>query len=505
MTTHDDVVRRWHDRLIGATDRQNLSSPNMPTSDTTIWSYGSHFPLVRATTDRKGRPTALILNGDRYSHTTNRHQGIVRGMAMRSHLPHVIVPFSALGMAGIDPADVQIIETVPDRNETTVTERHTLPPGGQFYWYRETSPIDVPDDEIELRLDKDLIDRIASWHAIRTMTLRRSVAEHLKNEAGVPSPMHGLALIAVAKLMAVLTGVPFGEKDVPLAWEFARAYAFPVTWPVDAFPKRFTVQEMDDSPNGGWSARWRRDTRIVGHHLHVGARSSWTVEFSAFGFQPERPQQDRSYGWPVSESTGLHGMFIGVGAALMCFLTGTPLMTFRNERHRHWLGGSLLKCKIRTRRYTDDGFKTSIRTAFFISDFDANEPNPLYFFCELPRGSKPTTLAEAIECLKPEPVLLAEAEGRLVQRQGDIFAIELATVDRKALRAAGATFERMGELLHTNHVATDVAHLPNGVTVARGTLHHKPQGRRPDHIRQKLGDGKTWFVIVRNTVPVVTA
>ena len=142
------------------------------------------------------------------------------------------------------------------------------------------------------------------------------------------------------------------------------------------------------------------------------------------------------------------------------------------------------------------------RTAYYISDFDANEPRPLYFFCELPRGVKPTTLAEAIEALKPEPVLMAEQLGRTITRQGDIFAIEVPTKTRRELKAEGATFEKMGELLGTNHVATEVARMPDGTTLARGTMHHKPPWRRPDHIRAKLTDGKTWHVIVKNTVPV---
>jgi len=53
--------------------------------------------------------------------------------------------------------------------------------------------------------------------------------------------------------------------------------------------------------------------------------------------------------------------------------------------------------------------------------------------------------------------------------------------------------------------------LPDGTTLARGTLRHKRiahtwQGvfaGMPEHKRVKLGDGKTWYRVVKNTVPVI--
>jgi hypothetical protein len=39
------------------------------------------------------------------------------------------------------------------------------------------------------------------------------------------------------------------------------------------------------------------------------------------------------------------------------------------------------------------------------------------------------------------------------------------------------------------------------VTLARGTMYHDPQGRRADHARRRIGDGKSWHVVIKNTVP----
>lgn len=201
---------------------------------------------------------------------------------------------------------------------------------------------------------------------------------------------------------------------------------------------------------------------------------------------------------------------------------------------RHWLGESVIRAKVGSARrvnckvckgsgraaegWSDPnvggglsfhcapcggrGGRTvwSNRTAFFLSGFDRNEPRASYFFCELPKGVDVTSVDEALEALKPETVKVAEAHGREVKRQGDIFAIPLsASVDKKSLRKQGATFARTAELLGTNHNATEVA-LLDGRTLARGSLRHAPARRRPDHRRVILGDG--WHLIVKNTVPV---
>lgn len=166
-----------------------------------------------------------------------------------------------------------------------------------------------------------------------------------------------------------------------------------------------------------------------------------------------------------------------------------PFYRWTSQVHR--LGESVIRAKVQGRRYR----------AYFLSGFDVQESRPLYFFCELPRGAKPATVAEAYEALKPATVKTAEAMGRPVTRQGDIFAVGMNGTTKRQLRREGARFERRGQLLGTNHVATEVARMPDGTTLARGTLWHAPPSwRRPDHKRQTMG--KAWHVIVKNTVPL---
>ena len=203
---------------------------------------------------------------------------------------------------------------------------------------------------------------------------------------------------------------------------------------------------------------------------------------------------------------------------------------YRWETSRHWLGESLIRAKVPRPMFTScktcagtgrtypgapkpakrcdscDGLGgrrwRRNRNVLFLSGFDHNEyPRNVYFLCELPRGAKPTTVAEAYEALKPEAVQLAEQMGRSVHRQGDIFTIELRGVTKRQLRAQGARFEKRGQLFGTNHEATETAYLPNGTTLVRGTLWHNPAWRGPDHRRVTVGKS-SWHIAIKNTVPI---
>lgn len=172
--------------------------------------------------------------------------------------------------------------------------------------------------------------------------------------------------------------------------------------------------------------------------------------------------------------------------------------TYEWTTHQHWLGDSLIRARV---EWMEEG-QQHHRWATFLSSFDYQEPAPLYFLCELPYRARPQTVDEAYEALKPDPVKMAEQMGRSYTRQGDIFAVTATTVTRRKLRETkGVRMEKYGRILGTNHVATEVAYLPGGLTIARGCLYHRPSGRVADHVRRRLGDGKAWHVVVKNTVP----
>lgn len=199
-----------------------------------------------------------------------------------------------------------------------------------------------------------------------------------------------------------------------------------------------------------------------------------------------------------------------------------------------------------------------INGAPYISGFDNNEDPPLYFLARLPH--EVSTYAQALESLKPRSVKVAEAQGRTVLRQGDMFAIptdytseDLLTlgavfsteVARRVprnpwarLRVWGGTefvlvdprtgamvlqsqapeeppdeeepmITRRRGLYGTAHTATELAYLPDdGTMFARGIITHDPTGvlnepRLPDHHPLQL-PGRQWFLMARNAVPTTS-
>ncbi len=137
------------------------------------------------------------------------------------------------------------------------------------------------------------------------------------------------------------------------------------------------------------------------------------------------------------------------------------------------------------------------RDAYFMSGYDLNEKGLSYFFCELPPGATPTTVEEAYQSLKPESVLRAEAQGKKIMRQGDMFFIQM----RGEEGPPNGSIRTDARLFDTNHFVSQGAR-HNGLVMVRGRVSHNPIGRRPDHHSLRL-PGKDWWIAVRNTVPVV--
>lgn len=209
---------------------------------------------------------------------------------------------------------------------------------------------------------------------------------------------------------------------------------------------------------------------------------------------------------------------------------------------RHWLADSLFSANVKA--WDRNTGETTERRAKFLSSFDYNEESSPYFMCELPRTSA-RTVDEALEALKPKAVKDAMSNGVDVLRQGDVFALptSLTTKELKS-RATSHTFRVLeakpcgecalcldgcphycidqrhvwqeaqtairsrtkhgagADILNTNHRATNVIVTEDGDYYGRGFMYHDPSGwRTPDHARLKLGDGKTWYRLVKNTVP----
>lgn len=168
--------------------------------------------------------------------------------------------------------------------------------------------------------------------------------------------------------------------------------------------------------------------------------------------------------------------------------------TYTREFSRHVLGESVFRATYTT--YSREAGYQDI-SAWFLSAFDHQETNQHYFLCQLPGPA--VSVKDALEVLRPQEVKDADRHGLTVTRQGDVFAVP-APISTREVRKLGES-QRMAQLLGTSHIATEVVDTGD-VLYARGILRHRPGfGRAPEHRAQKMLDGKTWHVIVRNTVP----
>ncbi len=192
--------------------------------------------------------------------------------------------------------------------------------------------------------------------------------------------------------------------------------------------------------------------------------------------------------------------------------------TYHWTSQRHWLGASVFTASYAYNDYqhTDEhglrDYPHITGSAYFLSDFDTNEPRMSYFLCQLPGWAHPRTISEALDNLQPREVLEARTRETDVWRQGDVFAIatthttaDLRNIGRQVISPSGGGYPYV---LGTSHTATRVIVVPedhgpiHAGTYASGCLrHHPPHGRRPEHQLVRMGDPKVWHRLVRNTVP----
>lgn len=451
----DAAIDRWYDIVTGRTTKGPLRASNIVVNGDLLYSYGTHFELARPLRDRKGEIQGFLLNGDSYSVTTSTHQSHVRSVLSREET--VIIPHSALNSAGIDLETVQIVHVKPDTFTTTHHRTTERPPRSKWVDHPVYGTRRLTDDEVKEILDK---------------RHQEAMAMHNRNVR-----YRDEAVARGDKTMADMWNRTITREGPPLR---------PDKLPDHEMTKRYVVRH---------DRRLHRNGREWGDEVEVTTLPDGTLEYS----------------WDVQRHW--------LGEALV-----RARVTWTTRHECRWCQGTGWGIGPSWNRWDPSmqcmecrGFgnttKVHHRWAYYLSGFDHEEARPLYFFAELPRGSKPATVAEAYEALKPDPVRLAEQMGRPIFRQGDIFGVP-TRMDAKALRAQGARIERRVTLnspkpgvtlpyvLGTNHTATEVAYLPNGVTLARGTMYHDPSGRRPDHARRRIGDGKSWHVVIKNTVPV---
>lgn len=144
----------------------------------------------------------------------------------------------------------------------------------------------------------------------------------------------------------------------------------------------------------------------------------------------------------------------------------------------------------------------TIRNNYFLSSFDEQDRSN-YFLCQVP--GEPKTVEEAYENLKPFPIKGLDAISQSYLRQGDWFFYQdagsgdkgflktLAKSEQKVVRLGGASGTHMVSRMRKGGGEMEQVYVA-------GIVQHSPiDGRSPEHKRLKLGDGKSWWVPVKNT------
>jgi hypothetical protein len=441
MASPDAAIERWFAVQRGHESRF-LSCRNIISDARTLYSYGRHFPLIRRVDDASGQRDFWLVNGDRFSNTTNRHQSSVRSYVRGDR--SVTIPQTVLEAASIDIDSIKLLDVTSDRMVTTVHSSITPPPRMQVE--RGTDWVAVPLTEEEILADAE------RRYCEAVVAAQEAFARYVDEPE---SWAHKHYMQSLNDLLTVTPMERFGPPELH-DWHWRNKYY-----------RRIALRHYDTLKVG-----WREV-----HHIDTenGPRYVWETQRHWLGeslIEARIPHYRRTVVCTTCDGTG---------------------WAFVSTENDYWNNGHCGHCTGGKRQG-----KMVYRTAKFLSGFDHNESRESYFFCELPKCDA-TTVDEAYEVLKPEAVRIAESMGRRVDRQGDIFAINAPTMTRKMLTAAGASYVKRGNLVGTNHEATETATLPDGSLYARGSLYHNPDFRGPDHARCTLGDG--WSLIVKNTVP----
>jgi hypothetical protein len=474
--SYDCAVKHWIDvALYGEdrylNDRGHYGSRIFTGNAGQVFSYGTHFEMARVLYDKKGEARAILVNGERASNTTTKHQGYVRGAVSRSSLPSAIIPYGALEAASIDLASIQFLHTEPDKWLEIKHETTSVPRWAEYIKRVEYHDDDEWSDEEQER-----------WH-------QWAEAREYQTKLG------GLW----AQLVDLEKRVADGKE--PYDWE--RPYADQIADKAKEIAAHIEKGIVEGRRYNNCPTKLTPTGNVVEgyvHHHHRGDVKGCTADGEAVvgtrvGTELHGPEDDGVWRWTTRrhilgesvisadvrssrqvtcpdckgagyDTTGMQpriGRYVWAGnrdqpdwdelavrEEIMVPVPRTDVDVYqypgqseerrqaniaREYRHgrmwRRWtriVWGALPMppeaynchgCQGR-KKVTQPIMRRNVK---FLSGFDHGEPHLAYFFCELPKCDA-TTVDEAYEALKPEVVKLAEGMGRSVLRQGDIFAVE---------------------------------------------------------------------------------
>lgn len=360
-----------------------------------LYSYGRHFPLARYVPAKRGRHAQWLINGDRWGRggwsLTSRHQSETRESIARAiedaaklgqTVISIVIPFSALDGAGIDRDTIRPLDVREDRRESI----------------RNTA--DIPARYI----DRELPSKHACEDHSRAVDPRGE-------QIGMAETLATSLPITVQSVNTVT-----GEtQTIKRVWELSRQ---------TYYRRHGYIGYMNGIQYGnGWRDENPPLVTLWLDHSHTPTVIANDGETASVEWFTENHLLGDSL-FTAARLTTRHVRCPDHNPPDQMKLDG---MNWGNER-----------CPTCGHLYGDAGTVTVTihKRSRFVSSFDYNEPWPLYFLAALPRKSRATTVAMAIEDLAPSAVHAALARGLDVRRQGDIFVIPTPLTDTEVYARA---------------------------------------------------------------------
>lgn len=511
---HDEIITRWIDvrtpghELYGRPDYDDshIQSIDMGRIDwraigqtenrDELRSYGPHFPLVQAIRERRGnrqgKTRLWLLNGDTwggnggFGHSTSSQQAMVRNQTQATDIPSIILPFSAIDAARIEHASIRPLVQDEETWEAYTHTQPDMPADGHWepvhehvegtghYWHEDTGTHgpkryatmeDIPAD-IRAFFDADG-NPIRTSHRSSRVVFGRRVHDYV-----IPNSDYASGRIETTDW----SGRPRDWIYVPPCYRLTgRKFVGPTPtgW----------EREWTHNPDGSWSQERNHHTlgQSVFRAAYVGdngkryfANFLSGIDNSPHGsgyFLVQLPKgADVSSVQSAIESLKPNSVkaaeSMGIEVKRQGDLFAIPTeFTLRQLRK---MGADIRQSKLHK-----FGFLQDIRTRW----------NDIYVTTLMEQGI-PTS---GYNVLTPEQKGYRDGLRRTLLAKADA---EIAEFDRVH------AIHGKRELYGTRHVGTDIAILPNGVTLARGTIRHTGGQHR------YLSLGKVWHIVARNTVPL---
>jgi hypothetical protein len=505
---HDDIVRRWfHVRTPGneAFGRPDYSTDHIQSLDIgyrewrnsryehsegdELRSYGAHFPLVQAIRNRprNGRMGAVrlwLLNGDRwggsggFGYSTSSQQLDCQRLARESGIPSIILPFSAIDAAGIDHGTIQPLAIDEDswhsvefrtnefpEDAKWIPQFETIPGTGYKYGQGSNGWVEYPTMESipgDIRAYFDSEGRVLPQYRERVEYGSAFGRRYRKWNEQKPARDY-----ATGDIVFRAWGTSYFE--VPPVYRFTgerKLYGAHGEYSMNPDGSYTQTRSEHTLGQSVFRAAYRGsngkryfanflsgvdDTPTGSGYFLVQLPRGANVESVASAIESLKPQ-----------TMGIECKRQGDLFAIPTEFNMRKLRTMGADIRRSALAGEGRRAKIRER--WEDRFTTAL--------MEMGMPTASWEYRQYPDN----------------------VQWRNYKRMHAHYS---AMVQRE-LREWDSThaIHTRRELYGTRHFGTDIAILPNGVTLARGTIRHS----NGDHSMLRLG--KVWHIVVRNTVPL---